>query len=199
MVKSKTAAKIVTMFGDVTGLQQRHHQWNIPYLVDKIKGFPLKTKSFRITATYQKLEGWVLSIPPPPGIRMGVWLRVRPTVKDAFPNLQSWPYNTYSSLDRSRPRKYYETYKTYRVRTSDSRFEDKTCLKWRWEKIHLVLRVFAAWPSDIDFTFAPRPIKMSFVYRIWQFALKWDPNNKSSGAPNFTEFGLQDSNSSVHV
>ena len=168
-------------------------------LLIRSKAFHWRQNRFELPQHIKNLRDGFFQSPPPPCIRMGVWLRVRPTVKDAFPNLQSWPYNTYSSLDRSRLRKYYETYKTYRVRTSDSRFEDKTCLKWRWEKIHLVLRVFAARPNDIDFTFAPRPIKMSFVYRIWQFALKWDPNNKSSGAPNFTEFGLQDSNSSVHV
>ena len=45
------------MFGDVTDLQQRHHPWNIPLLVDKIKGFLLKAKPFRNTATYQKPNG----------------------------------------------------------------------------------------------------------------------------------------------
>ena len=45
------------MFVDVTDLQQRHHPQNIPHLVEKIKGFPLKAKSFRRTATYQKLAG----------------------------------------------------------------------------------------------------------------------------------------------
>ena len=43
------------MFGDVTGLQQRNQPENIPHLVEKIKGFPLKVKSFGNTATYQKL------------------------------------------------------------------------------------------------------------------------------------------------
>ena len=41
------------MFGDVTDLQQRYHPYNIPHLVEKIKGFPLKAKSFRNMATYQ--------------------------------------------------------------------------------------------------------------------------------------------------
>ena len=48
---------MATMFVDVTDLQQRHHPQNIPHLVEKIKGFPLKAKSFRHTATYQKLAG----------------------------------------------------------------------------------------------------------------------------------------------
>ena len=52
--------------GDVTDLQQRHHPWNIPHLVKKIKGFPLKVKSFRNTAACQKLRGGVPSTPPPP-------------------------------------------------------------------------------------------------------------------------------------
>ena len=54
---------MATMFGDVTDLQRRHHQSNIPHLVKKIKGFPLKAKSFRNIATYQKPKegggGWV--------------------------------------------------------------------------------------------------------------------------------------------
>ena len=54
-VQSKMAAKMVTIVGDVTSLQQRHHPKNIPHLVEKIKGFPLKAKSFGNTATYQKL------------------------------------------------------------------------------------------------------------------------------------------------
>ena len=42
---------------------------NIPHFLAKIKGFPLKAKSFRNTATYQKLLGERGSInyhPPPP-------------------------------------------------------------------------------------------------------------------------------------
>ena len=56
---------MATIVGDVTGLQQRHHPQNIPHLVKKIKGFPLKVKSFRNTATYQKLWERVLFIPLP--------------------------------------------------------------------------------------------------------------------------------------
>ena len=47
-------SKMATIVGDVTGLQKRHHSKNIPHLVKKIKGFPLKVKSFQNTATYQK-------------------------------------------------------------------------------------------------------------------------------------------------
>ena len=57
LVKSKMA----TTVGCVTGLQQSYHPWNIPYLVKKIKGFRLKAKSFRNTAT----QG-VPSTPHPP-------------------------------------------------------------------------------------------------------------------------------------
>ena len=46
---------MVTIVGDVTGLQQRHHPKKVPHLVERIKGFPLKAKSFGNTATYQKL------------------------------------------------------------------------------------------------------------------------------------------------
>ena len=48
------AAKMATNVGDVTGPQQRHHPQNIPHLLEKIKGLPLKAKSFRNTETYQK-------------------------------------------------------------------------------------------------------------------------------------------------
>ena len=60
-------SKVPTIASDVTaGLQQGHHPQNVPPLVEKIKGFPLKAKSFRNTATYQKLWGRVPSTPPPP-------------------------------------------------------------------------------------------------------------------------------------
>ena len=70
---------MATIVGDVTGLQQSHHPLNIPHLVKKIKGFPLKVKSFRNTAIYQKLRGGVPSPPLVP--RWGMNLRVRPRVK----------------------------------------------------------------------------------------------------------------------
>ena len=75
---------MVTLIGDVTGLQQRHHPKNIPHLVKKIKGFPLKAKSFQNTATYQELWGGVPSTPlPPPALYHdgGTNLLVRPRVK----------------------------------------------------------------------------------------------------------------------
>ena len=46
------ATEMATIIGGVIGLQQRHHPLNIPPLVEKIKGFPLKAKS-----TYQKRRG----------------------------------------------------------------------------------------------------------------------------------------------
>ena len=79
---SKMAAKMATIFGDVTGLQQRHHPWNIPHLVKKIKGFPLKVKLFQNTATRIKNsgEGFHPPYPPPPpcttvGVRICVYVR----------------------------------------------------------------------------------------------------------------------------
>ena len=62
------AAKMANIVGDVTALRQRHHLKNIPHLVEKIKGFQLKAKSFRSTARYQNLWGGVL-VPP-----LGVWI-----------------------------------------------------------------------------------------------------------------------------
>ena len=44
---------------------------NIPHLVKKIKGFPLKTKSFQNTVTYQKLVGGVPETPHPLVPRLG--------------------------------------------------------------------------------------------------------------------------------
>ena len=69
------------MFGDVTDFHQRHHPQNIPHLVEEMKGFPLKTKSFRNTVTSQKLKGGggPSTLPPPLVPRfttVGVWLSV---------------------------------------------------------------------------------------------------------------------------
>ena len=70
--------KMATIVGDVTGFPRRHHPQNIPHLVKKIKGFPLKVKSFQNTATYRKLRGEVPSKPPPPPppprTTVGVWI-----------------------------------------------------------------------------------------------------------------------------
>ena len=62
--KSKMAAKTATLFGDVTGFQQHHHTCNISHLVEKIKGFPLKAKSFQNIATYLG-RGSINSVPLP--------------------------------------------------------------------------------------------------------------------------------------
>ena len=71
------AAKMATIVGDVTGLQQRHHPESMPHLVKNIKGFPLKVKSFQNTAIYQKLRGGVPStFPPPPCTTVGVRIRL---------------------------------------------------------------------------------------------------------------------------
>ena len=67
------------MFGDVTDFHQRHHPQNMPHLVEEMKGFPLKTKSFRNTVTSQKLKGGSINPPPPLVPRfttVGVWLSV---------------------------------------------------------------------------------------------------------------------------
>jgi len=57
------------LFCDVTNLQQCHHPQNIPHLVEEIKSFPLKAKSFRQhinVSTYQKLKGGGGFHQPPP-------------------------------------------------------------------------------------------------------------------------------------
>ena len=75
-------AKMEIIVGDVTGLQQRHRPSNIPHLVKKIKGFPLKVKLFRNTATKTPGRG---SIHPAPLVPRGrvMHLRVRPRVNSA--------------------------------------------------------------------------------------------------------------------
>ena len=73
---------MVTLFGDVTDL-------NIPHIEEKIKGFPLKAKSFQNTATYQKLRvgrGCGPSTPLPLYHGGGMTLPVRPRVKIASLN-----------------------------------------------------------------------------------------------------------------
>ena len=65
------AAEMAAIVGDVTGLQQRHHPLNIPPLVEKIKGFPLKANQ------HIKNAGERSSInSPPPSTTVGVWLCV---------------------------------------------------------------------------------------------------------------------------
>ena len=103
------ASKKATMFGDVTDLQQRHHPWNIRHLVEKIKGFPLKAKSFRNTATYQKTQGGgggrVGSINAPPrlyhvGDRS---LRVRPNQICVVSFLYSYKDDLLENLGKIKP------------------------------------------------------------------------------------------------
>ena len=85
-LKFNMAAKMATIVGDVTDLQQRHHPLNIPHFFEKINGFPLKAKSFRNTATYQKTlgRGTINPHPLPTSSSLyhsgGVTLRVRPRV-----------------------------------------------------------------------------------------------------------------------
>ena len=85
-LKFNMAAKMATIVGDVTDLQQRHPPLNIPHFFEKINGFPLKAKSFRNTATYQKTLGRGTINPQPlptsssPYHSGGVTLRVRPRV-----------------------------------------------------------------------------------------------------------------------
>ena len=87
-------AKKATIVGDVTGLQQRHHPYNIAHLVKKIKDFPLKAKSFQNTATYQKLRGGVPSTPPPLCRRGGMNLHIRPRVKTTTYVIIILPYKS---------------------------------------------------------------------------------------------------------
>ena len=75
---------MATTVSDVTGLQQCYHQQSIPHLVEKIKGFPLKAKSFRKTANIMKNfgEGFHQPLPPQPLYHgWGMNLRVRTRVK----------------------------------------------------------------------------------------------------------------------
>ena len=68
---------MATIVGDVTGLQQRHHPLNIPPLVEKIKGFPLKANQHIKNAG----ERSSINSPPPFYHGGGMTLRVRPRVK----------------------------------------------------------------------------------------------------------------------
>ena len=65
------------------------------HLVKKFKGFPLKVKSFRNTATYQKLRGGVLSTTPsPPCTMVGVWICVYVRGLRCFSHCtKKWIYN----------------------------------------------------------------------------------------------------------
>ena len=84
-------ANMRAMFGDVTDLQQRHHPYNIPHLVEKIKGFPLKAKSFRNMATYQNPRGDPSTPLSPPCTTVGVWLCVYVRGLNWFNTDLYWP------------------------------------------------------------------------------------------------------------
>ena len=48
------AAKMTSMLGDVTGLQQRNDRYkNLPHLFDRMEGFPPNALSFGNTATHK--------------------------------------------------------------------------------------------------------------------------------------------------
>ena len=68
LVKSKMA----NIVGDVTGLQQCHHPWNIPYLVKKIKEGKIVSKYCNISKTLGRSS---IHPPPPPTpcTTVGVW------------------------------------------------------------------------------------------------------------------------------
>ena len=72
--KPNLAAKMATLFWDVTEIQQCHPPQNIPHRVEKMKGFTLKVKFFWNTAAYQKLhcKGGGLHQPTPP-ISSSLW------------------------------------------------------------------------------------------------------------------------------
>ena len=73
-------SKMATMFGDVTDPQQRHHPQNIPHLLEKMKGFPLKANSFRNTSQIlqhiKNPRGEGVPSTPSPCTTVGVWLCV---------------------------------------------------------------------------------------------------------------------------
>ena len=69
---------VLTRFLIIGKIQDGGHCYQIKYTLffKKIKGFPLKTKSFRNTATYKKLRGGVPSTPLFPCTMVGVWICV---------------------------------------------------------------------------------------------------------------------------
>ena len=66
LVKSKMGAKMTTMFGDVTGLQQRHHPWVYIILSRRSKAFHWKQNRFEILQHIKNLMDSRGSINPPP-------------------------------------------------------------------------------------------------------------------------------------
>ena len=78
---------MATIVGDVTGLLQRHHPKNIPYIVEKIESFPLNANRFEIMQhTKNSGEGFLQPPPPSPTLYYGggINLRVRLRVKGVF-------------------------------------------------------------------------------------------------------------------
>ena len=66
LVKSKMGAKMTTMFGDVTGLQQRHHPWVYIILSRRSKAFHWKQNRFEILQHIKNLMDSRGSINPSP-------------------------------------------------------------------------------------------------------------------------------------
>ena len=72
----------------------------VPHIVKKIKGFPLKVKSFRNTATYQKLQGGVTSTPPCTRVGVWIWVYVRGLKDHKF--VLSMHFKNYSKIESTR-------------------------------------------------------------------------------------------------
>ena len=105
------AAKLATIVGEVTGLQQCNHPWNIPHLVKKIRGFPLKVKLFQNTATYpNSWEGLHPPRPPPPPTPLylggGMNLRLHPRVNYCGNERRKMPFYNLQEDGTSRPRSF---------------------------------------------------------------------------------------------
>ena len=82
---------------------------NIPHLVKKIRGFPLKVKLFQNIATYPKLRGGAPSTPPPPHPLYhggGMNLRVRPRVNYCGNKRRKMPSYDLQEDGTSRPRSF---------------------------------------------------------------------------------------------
>ena len=56
---------MATIVGHVTGLQQRHHPKNIPYIVEKIESFPLNANRFEILQHTKNCGEEFLQTPTP--------------------------------------------------------------------------------------------------------------------------------------
>ena len=104
------AAKMATIVGDVTGLQQLNHSWNIPHLVKKIRGCPLKVKLFFKILQHIQNSGEGLHPPPPPPNALyhsgGMNLRVRPGVNYCGSKRRKMPFCNLQEHGTSRPRSF---------------------------------------------------------------------------------------------